>query len=376
MTGASLFRLRPAAWVIQFWRGLALAVLITLVGGLVYILQTMDLLAGDSAYSFADLPLILVVSSLNTVITGLLPTHRFLLFRELRIGLLEIMGIAAQFVSLLVMILSAYVFRSIWSLVIGSLAGGMSSLCMHYLLIPCSRYRFRVDTAVVHSIMGFARWIYLSSVMSFIIKNVDKLWFGCLMTASSLGLYSIASNLVMAFLSLFDKLGSNSVLPSLSKVDQMDSTRTAAIYYRIRTHTDPLLMTGAGFISAFSQRIVDVLYSDAYEEAGGMLAMFALMLVVSCPMLGLRLMVARKLLKERFVVNAIHGVSVAICIPVLYYFFGVQGAIASIVVCHFFPIAYMFRVMKKHGILSLGREFRFLPLVALGFAAGYGLAHV
>ena len=85
------------------------------------------------------------------------------------------MGIAA--ISLVTHVCLALITPTIWALVLGSVVTSAVALVASYLIIPGVRHRFIIDRASAREIMGFGKWIFLSSMIYFLAMNFDRLYF-------------------------------------------------------------------------------------------------------------------------------------------------------------------------------------------------------
>ena len=74
--------------------------------------------------------------------------------------------------------------------------------------------------------------------------------------------------------------------------------------------------------------------------------------------------------KRRAVITGITAVSINITIPAFFLVFGFDGVLYAMVVSQFVPVVLLIYLMWKNDVLIPLREVIFLPLFALGLAAG------
>jgi O-antigen/teichoic acid export membrane protein len=268
------------------------------------------------------------------------------------------------------MIALAWMYQSIWSLVLGAIVGGLTKTYFTHTFVPGERHRFVWDNEKLSKIYSFSRWIFISSIFGFLVTHSDRIWLAGFVSAERLGVYSIAVNLALILNTLMGKLSMSAVLPALSKVSRNRPWEIVDYYYKVRLFIDPIIMLTAGFIFVLGPNIIDILYDDRYIDAGWMLSVLSLSVISGCFLLGQRYLVSVGLVKERAMSTMLHAISLNLMIPILYYFYGFSGALYAIVLSSIIPVAFLFVIMSKYGMLNLVREFRFLPFVFLGMGVG------
>ena len=85
----------------------------------------------------------------------------------------------------------AVLFRSVWALVFGGIAGSLTMFAMSY-AVHGYRPRFRLDKGKILELYRYGRWISLSFVLYYFIANGPSIAVGRLFGAASLGLYQMA----------------------------------------------------------------------------------------------------------------------------------------------------------------------------------------
>jgi PST family polysaccharide transporter len=124
--------------------------------------------------------------ALSPILTGL-SNPRFVAFeRDLVYSKLAILTLGARVGSLLVTILVALLTRSYWAIVLGLLVGSLISLILSYVLRP---YRPRFSLARFSDIFAFSGWLSLTSIVTTLSMETDKLIVGRLLGVTEAGLY-------------------------------------------------------------------------------------------------------------------------------------------------------------------------------------------
>ena len=93
--------------------------------------------------------------------------------------------------NLIVAVAAALVLRSVWALVLGSLAGGLVGSIVSYASQPY-RPRVRLEWAKVKELFNFGRWVVGTNVLAFLTLQGDDIFLGKLLGAAALGFYQLA----------------------------------------------------------------------------------------------------------------------------------------------------------------------------------------
>ena len=129
---------------------------------------------------------VLVVLSLSPILNGL-QNPRFVTFeRDLLYSKLAALTLGAKVASFCVTLLVAVLYRSYWALVLGLVAGSLMSLVLSYLLRP---YRPTLSMARFSDIFAFSGWLSLTSVVTTLSMETDKIIVGRLLGVGDAGLY-------------------------------------------------------------------------------------------------------------------------------------------------------------------------------------------
>jgi lipopolysaccharide exporter len=128
----------------------------------------------------------LYVLALAPLLTGL-SNPRFVMFeRDLDYSKLAVLTIVARLVSLAATLVVAVVFTSYWALVCGLLAGSATNLVLTYVLKP---YRPRFSRARFADIFSFSGWMSLSTIVTTLSMQTDRIIVGRLLGIAEAGSY-------------------------------------------------------------------------------------------------------------------------------------------------------------------------------------------
>jgi len=155
---------------------------------------------------------------LSAAIAGLNSTNLFAAVRRITLGRLTLIDLASQIVGLLVTVAGAFVYRNIWPLVVGGVFSSLVRLVAGHRLLPGIRNRPMWDANSARTLLRFGRWIFLSTLLTFVVGQSDRLVFGKLIPIEMLGIYSIATIWAGLPTTILDRVFSSVLFPVLSRV--------------------------------------------------------------------------------------------------------------------------------------------------------------
>jgi O-antigen/teichoic acid export membrane protein len=249
------------AWTIQVFRGIALWLCSCAAAPFV---------AGffaESNPSAHQLLYLLPVAGVTALLGGFTSTSVFTLNRKLDMRRITLLELLPQIVSLGCMIIWASIHPSVWALVGGGIAFSIVRLAMSHAMSPDHKDGFAWEPEARRELFRFGRWVFLSTVVSFLAGNLDRLLLGKLLSLSELGLYSIAMTLARVAIHTSTRLSSSVIFPLLSRY-QDDPKRLVNACLKARRAV--LWLSGAvcsGF-ALFAPLFFESLYDERYAGAG------------------------------------------------------------------------------------------------------------
>lgn len=219
---------------------------------------------------FYDEPVLLQVlpiAGLSAVINGLNSTALVLLNRRIQMGRLTFLDFVAQIVSLLVMCVWAWFDRSVWALVAGNLSACLCRLAYSFMLIPGHRDALRWDRESARALMTFGRWVFFSTLITFLATQSDRLMLGKLESTADLGVYGVAVALTLLAKEVVLRLASQVQFPALARHinDSPDSLKRT-----LHQSRDPLLVLTLASTLAIglgATTFFQCLYDSRYQDA-------------------------------------------------------------------------------------------------------------
>ncbi len=253
------------AWTIQVFRGLGLWIICLLI--------TVPI---AKFYNEPKLLWITPIVGFRTVIAGFESTSLASLNRHLNLKTLTIYNFIVQGLSLGVMIIWAWISPNIWALIIGVLISSLFGLIRSHALNSGMPNRLAWDQSAFKELISFGRWIFVSTVMTFLATQSDRLILGKLLTLEMLGVYTVAFALAEIPKSIMEAVMSKVAFPVISK--QLDLPRSQLRKNILKKRKLLLLMISfpLAILVCFGDQLILSLYDQRYEQAAWMLPILAL----------------------------------------------------------------------------------------------------
>jgi O-antigen/teichoic acid export membrane protein len=359
-------RFLNTAWTIQVFRGFALWI-------------ACSILAWPVALFYAEPQLLnlLPVAGLTAVIAGFNSPALALANRKLALGRLTVLELGTQIITLAVMIAWALAWPSVWALLAGTLLGTILKMAGSHVWLGGVRCRLDWDKEAFSALRSFGKWIFVSTVLTFLVGQGDRLAFGKLLTIGELGIYSIAVMLAAVPRQVLVTIQGKVVFPAYCRLVH-EGRLTHTTFHRVRR---PLAVIGAALGSlliASGPLLIPALYDARYHSAGWMLQVLACGAIFwALESLNSSLMLARGRSDAMAAGSAVKLVGMVVLLPLGWILAGLSGAILGLVAselmryltsCYFVERAGL-RVIGRDALLSL-----WVGLTAvLGWSAGLGV---
>jgi len=359
------------AWTVQILRGVVLFASTLLIAGFTWFAQVINLWPANSTYAAPELPLVLAFTGFTAIIFGFQSTKLDLAVRDFQQKKVVLLDFASQLAGLLVMLGIGYFTRSVWSLVIAGLVSAMVGTVIGHLWFQGPPNRLQWDRSALEELVVFGRWILLSSAVGVLAMFGDRIWFGGSMSATELGVYSIAVLILGTLQTAVLRLAGAVALPAFSEASRSnDTARLRVLYYRFRLIFDLALLFVCGLFLTVSPLIVGGLYDERYAAAGTMMAILSLSFFTLRYTVAHQVWLALGLTKYQAMDNIIRIVSLWVLLPLLLAIGGVKYAIWGVALHTFPTLVLIVYVNRQVGLFDLKRELVVLPMLAVGAVCG------
>lgn len=363
-------RFLNVGWVVQIGRGILLCILTLLASWVLLVASESGWLPPGSAYSDPVLPEVMAIMAIIPLIQGFVSTKLHLASRKLMLGRATVIELISQITGLAVMIIWAWFDRTIWALVAGNIVINVVKVIMSHLIIAGPSNKFEWDKSIFYELLNFGKWIFLSSLIAFLLNQGDRLLLGGLVTAEVMGVYTIAFFLATAAYEILTKLNFAVFFPALSEVARERPGNLSSVYYKIRLRIDAITILLAGFLFETGHVIVDILYDDRYLDAGWMLQILSFSLIGIGFSTANQCFLAIGKVKVLSFLMAAQALTLFISLPVAFSLFGMIGAVWVVALIWTIQMIGSLWFMRKYELLKLHREFLLLPLFFVGIGVG------
>lgn len=266
-------RFLNTAWTIQVFRGFALWI-------------ACSILAWPVALFYAEPQLLdlLPVAGLTAVIAGFNSPALALANRKLALGRLTLLELGTQIITLVVMVVWAWVWPSVWALLAGTLLGSVLKMAGTHVWLGGGRVRLHFESEVFRELVGFGKWLTMSSALSFIVSGGDRLIYGKAFGLEFVGIYAVALAMSLIPEHIISTLGSRVLFPALSKAKNSadGNERFKRAFHRARLTLGLVGVPLCGAIAASGREIVALLYDPRYQAAGWILELLVLRVALAC----------------------------------------------------------------------------------------------
>ncbi len=348
------------AWTLQVFRG----VLLCCVGAAI---------AGPMAlfYGHDDLRRIIPAASLTALISGFNSISLMRMQRHLQLGRLAALELAAQVISMSVTIAWAYAIPSVWALVGGAVFGSLVKLSLSHAIAGGEGSGFGWERHATRQLLGFGKWIFLSTVLAFMASQADRLLFGKVFSVAMLGVYGIALVLASLPTQLLWSVGSFVIMPAFSR----QAEARDALEKSYRTLQLPVLLAGglpvAGLV-ACGPEVIELLYDPRYADAGWMLQLLAVGVWLQVPQaLSANALLAVGKPGWMAVGNGVKLLGMVALVPGGYALFGVHGAILGLAASEAFRWSCFAYAVGRHRLPSWRVDLGSSALVLVAALAGW-----
>ena len=263
------------AWTLQVLRGVGLFLV-----ALILAWPVSRIYGANDPKAF-DLLYLIPITALTALTDGFKSVRVMTASRHLRLKELTLIELIAGPFNVVVMLALAWYMRSVYALAIAAVLTSFLQSVLSYTLLKGPRSRLRWDMHAARSILNFGKWVFLSTLITFMAMQVDRLTMAGMYPLAEVGVYSIAASLAIIVPTVVGKLQLSVLFPWYSRMLEQGmslpaafgKTRNAMMIFS--TFLCTLLISGAG--SFFS-----LAYDHRYAMGGVLLPILALGAWFSC----------------------------------------------------------------------------------------------
>lgn len=253
------------AWTLQVIRGLGLF------GAGCLLAYPVSLIYGQPIL----FPLLMAIS-LTAAVSGFQTIGLATAERKLDFFRPTAVAVAGQIIGILALVALAYFWRSVWALAAGNIIGSLATLAIGHLIIRGHQHRFTFEKEAARSITNFGKWIFVSTIVTFLGGEGLRAIQAGLMSPAEFGILSIAYTIAAIAVELPSKLTGSIGLPALSEVYRTNPERITEVLHNFRKRVIAASLIGATITVFISDPLIQILYDHRYHSAGQFVAILTL----------------------------------------------------------------------------------------------------
>jgi O-antigen/teichoic acid export membrane protein len=223
---------------------------------------------------------LLPVLGVLPLVQGMTSTKVIVANRQLNLSKITTLEIGVQVFGLAAMVAGAWVYKSVWALAIGTIVAAIVKMILTHIIFEGSNNRFQWDKSAAQELHKFGRWVFLSTILTFFAMQGDRLLIPKFEGVAFFGIYTVAFTLSRSMSEVVRMIGSRVLFPTYSEVVR---ERPEDLYSMLRrTRVIMLALSWVSLIPFifFGQYLIGFLYKGAYADAGWILQVLSIGLLV------------------------------------------------------------------------------------------------
>lgn len=346
------------AWTIQVMRGVILCLIATAVAW-----------PAAQFYDAPELIQYLPIAALSLLIAGFNPTRIETAHRHLLMGRLTVLDLTSQAIGIIAMIFLAWAWQSVAALVWGGVISASAYVILTYLGLPGASNRFRWERAAASELIGFGKWIFLSTAFYFFASQGDKAILGKFLSLENLGIYNIGYFLASFPLLLGTNVTSRIMIPIYREIlgeRQEGPARLHKMRFGLSAGLTGLLL----FMAFIGPWLVDLLYDSRYISSGAIVTVLSVALLPQ--VIGLtydQAALAAGDSRRFFIFSALRSTMQVGMLLVGATYGGLAGAVLGMGVAILLSHSVLIWLARAHGVWDIWHDLTFLTLGGV-FGAG------
>jgi O-antigen/teichoic acid export membrane protein len=314
------------AWTMQASRGLIVSVFAILIA---YPISTF--------YGNPKLNLLLPVIGLTALIDGLSSTRIPRYYKAGRIKEIVLLEGASQAIATIAGVTYAILTNSVWALAITALTfSSCKTLFSHIFLTGHNGKPFTFILPHAKVIFSFGKWIFLSTIFTYLSNNLDRLMLGKIMDLTTLGYYAIGTTIATFPFFTFTKVNQTILFPLFSRHNKSPSI-VLDFFQQTKQAILPQITIAMLLLLASSELIIATIYPESFQPASR-----AINALCFCSWLSINesingsLLISKGHPKLTAMSTSAKTFGLAILMPLLTYNYGFNGALISVCISEFF----------------------------------------
>ncbi len=339
-----------------------------MIGGLVF------LFAPSIAQLFGkpELTPVFQVVALQPAILGFRGLGSNLKNRARRQRVNEVVGIVTSTLQTAVTLTLAFTLRNSWALILGMMSVAPITVIAHKIVYGFPLLQFGFDRRTLHRLFHFSKFIFLSTALTLVLNQFDRIFIGANLDLTVAGLYGMAISMSEILYTLNRRFYSSILFAELAELRRRAKLTLTEFYRQIRLVRGSLLFIAGGGIT-YGPTFFEVIFDERYAGAGIFFSILVLrpaLSMLSEPHQSLMVVLGKP--RSKFYADLMRVAHIAIAAPLAFRFFGVYGLAMAAATMDIVPTFYLHWLTRKEGFHAFREEG--LSLAALAAGALTGLA--
>ncbi|HXI86866.1 MAG TPA: oligosaccharide flippase family protein [Parvularculaceae bacterium] len=350
-------------WTVRLLRSLALTLIMLIFAGVF-----------ASAFNKPELEAPVRTMSILFLLEGLRSLNPNAAERARRISYISAVELGVFSVQTAATITAAFVISSFWAMIIGIYAGALTQAVTSYTLYPGGFHRIAFDRRIGADMWRFSRIVAVSSAITIILNQADKIFIGRALSLDQFGLYMLASNLTGATYQLIRSYSGRVLFPYFAEIARTTPDALDKLFYAARRKvTIPLSFLLGGGVGG-GHLAVRILFDDRYLPSGLYVSLLCVPLLFSLTTYPAeQLMVVKGRIRSTLEANIVRFSWIVVAAPLGVHYFGIIGLVSAFALMEAAPALFWWRRLAAAGVLSWREEAYPLAAAALGAGIGFGL---
>jgi O-antigen/teichoic acid export membrane protein len=215
------------------------------------------------------------IAGLTCVLSGFNSVSLITCRRRLSFGRFTLLNLASNAAGTCVMIGCAWVYPSVWALLVNAFVSAVIMLAGSFLFLPELSMRWQWDRESVHGLVRFGRWIFVGTALTFLVSRLDIFILGSAAGMAALGVYATAKSFAFAGLDALGMLASTVLMPVYSRLAERGPEALRRQTLKMRALLLALFLPPFWALAIAGPRLIAFLYDDRYQQAGWMIQILA-----------------------------------------------------------------------------------------------------
>lgn len=217
-------------------------------------------------YSRPELSYLIPLAAIALLVNGLFPIKVILASRSMNQFKVTVFQLAGQIAGSVLSILLAFHYKNAMVVVAGAILAETVRLVLYTRFLEGDNNKFEFHKSSLIEIIGFGKWIFLSSICGFIATNANVFILGKYLAPDIFGIYSVALVLALLPITVCNILTGKVLLPLFSEMDRngvnLQAIRKARYLVLFSASAITLLLM------LISPWFFTILYDERYNLAG------------------------------------------------------------------------------------------------------------